>query len=175
MLKLFVVVIGFVVFLSFDVISAVHTGKIEFSSFVGRQQAQRDENATFSGGVQVGLEVLEIGTFEFTAETGFGTYPDNKQRLRNFDIALKSTIYNGETFFPHISGGIGLMTFNRPKKIEGVSSVTFAKTTINMGVGFKARIKNDFFARLDHRYFHYTNKSNLTYRSLTSLGVTYAF
>jgi hypothetical protein len=162
---------------SFELFGAVHTGKIEFSTFVGRQRAQKDDNATFCGGVQVGLEVLEVGTFEFTAETGFGTYPENDQRVRNFDIAIKSLIYNGEMFLPHISGGIGLMTFNSTQKTEdpNVSKVKFAKTTINMGLGFKVRVKKDFYARADHRYFHYSKDGNLTYRSSTSLGVSYSF
>lgn len=160
-----------------DIFAGVHTGQIELSTFVGRQQAQRDSNATFSGGIQFGLELVELGTIEFSAETGFGSYPDNNERVRNFDIALKNTFYKGEMFFPHILAGLGLMTYNKTgdNKNANEASVTFAKTTLNFGLGFKIRIKKDFFARADQKYFLFSKDSDLTYRSLTAMGVTYIF
>ena len=168
---------GILMLFAVETFSAVHTGKLEMSTFLGRQRAQRDGNATFSGGLQLGLEIVEIGIIEFSAETGFGSYPDNKRRVRNFDIALKSVIYNGELFFPYITGGIGLMTYNRTDKTDQAdqASVTFAKTTTNFGLGFKLRIKKDFFARADQKYFLFAMNGGLTYRALTSLGILYAF
>jgi len=170
---------GFFILIAFcfELSAAVHTGQLEVSTFLGRQETQRDSNSTFSGGVQLGLEIVEIGTIEFSAETGFGSYPENKKRVRNFDIALKNTIYNGERFLPYIIGGLGLMTYNRTGDLENPdeSSVTFARTTINFGAGFKIRIKKSFFARMDRKYFLFSKDGDLTYRSLTALGVSYLF
>jgi len=160
-----------------NIIATVHTGSLEVSTFLGRQQSQKDHNATFCGGVQFGLELVELGIIEFSAETGFGSYPENNQRVRSFDIALKNVFYKGEMFFPHILGGVGLMTYNKTGSMENKdeSSVTFAKTTMNFGIGFKIRVKKDFFVKADQKYFLFSKDSDLTYRSLTALGVMYSF
>ena len=177
MVKVLLIFTVLVLMSGLRVIAAVHPGQLEISTFVGRQQVSRDHNATFSGGLQLGLEIAEVGIIEFSAETGFGSYPEDNQRVRNFDIALKSIIYSGELIFPYIMGGIGLMTFNRTgdDRKDEETGVTFAKTTVNTGFGLKVRIKKSFFARIDQKYFLFSRDSALTYRSLTAAGISYLF
>lgn len=170
-----IILLSFLFISAIDLHAAVHTGQLEVGTFIGRQQAQRDHNATFSGGLQFGLEVVEVGVIEFSAENAFSSYPDNNQKARNFDIALRSNFYSNDLFAPFILGGFGLMTYNKPEKGDSDSSVSFAKTTTNFGFGFKARIQKEFFGRFDVKYNLFSKDGVLTYRSLIACGVAYSF